>query len=316
MKNNENKMKKKFSPFYTVLCVLIAFYSITIIAAIYFMFVTAFKTQLEWDLNHWFIPGAAKGSDGFTFENLTQIFTSYYKERGYGKTPIYLAEMAMNSVVYSIGSSFFAALVPCVMAYFSAKFDYKFSGVIYATVIAVMIIPVVGSMPATIKMLKTTGLYNKMISAFVLKGTFVSMYFLVFYAAFKGVPKDYTEAAYIDGASELRIMVNVIMPLVKTTFLTVFLIFFVDFWNDYQTPVIYIPAKQTLAGYIRSLSTGGSNIWMWNEATQKFDASLNQKLFVGVEMAGCFIIAAPTLTIFCVFRNRLMGNLSMGGIKG
>ena len=77
-----------------------------------------------------------------------------------------------------------------------------------------MIIPIVGNLPATIKMLNSLNLYGKIYSAYIMKGNFVNMWFLVFYAAFKSVPNDYMEAAYIDGASEFMVMTRVILPIV------------------------------------------------------------------------------------------------------
>ena len=158
-------------------------------------------------------------------------------------------------MLYALGSAFFAALVPCVTAYFAAKFNYKFSNFLVAMVIAVMIIPIVGNIPATINMLESLNIYGTIFSAWIMKGNFVNMWFLVFYAAFKSVPNDYMEAAYIDGASELMVMTRVVLPLVRTTFTTVILIFFVDLWNDYQTPLLFFPSFPTLSMIVHEFST-------------------------------------------------------------
>ena len=133
-----------------------------------------------------------------------------------------------------------------------------------------------------------------------MKGNFVNMWFLVFYAAFKSVPNDYMEAAYIDGASEFMVMTRVILPLVRTTFSTVLLIFFVDLWNDYQTPLLFIPSYPTLAMIVHEFSTTTKT--GFSSAT--------------VRMASCALMVIPTLVIFVAFKDKLMGNLTMGGIKG
>ena len=133
-----------------------------------------------------------------------------------------------------------------------------------------------------------------------MKGNFVNMWFLVFYAAFKSVPNDYMEAAYIDGASEFMVMTRVILPLVKNTFSTVMLIFFVDLWNDYQTPLLFIPGYPTLAMIVYEFS---------NTTKTGFSSAT-------VRMASCALMVVPTLVIFVAFKDKLMGNLTMGGIKG
>ena len=57
----------------------------------------------------------------------------------------------------------------------------------------------------------------------------------------------YTEAACIDGAGNLSVLLRIILPLSRNTFFTVMLINFITFWNDYQTPLIYMPSKPTVA---------------------------------------------------------------------
>ena len=61
------------------------------------------------------------------------------------------------------------------------------------------------------------------------------------------MPMAYTEAACIDGAGNLSVLLRIILPLSRNTFFTVMLINFITFWNDYQTPLIYMPSKPTVA---------------------------------------------------------------------
>ena len=297
MKNfKSSKTKNKFSPFNLVIAIILVLYSLTILFSIYFILVTSLKTRPDFDVNFFGLP------ENVTFDNITKVlFAEIVKTRGGQKYQMFiLPDIAIYTVLYSLGSAFFAALVPCITAYFAAKFSYKFSDWLCAIVIAVMIIPIVGNIPATIKMLETLGIYGEIYSAYFMKGNFVNMWFLVFYAAFKSVPNDYMEAAYIDGASEFMVMTRVILPLVRTTFSTVLLIFFVDLWNDYQTPLLFIPSYPTLAMIVHEFSTTTKT--GFSSAT--------------VRMASCALMVIPTLVIFVAFKDKLMGNLTMGGIKG
>ena len=125
------------------------------------------------------------------------------------------------------------------------------------------------------------------------------MYFLVFHATFRGIAKDYYEAAYLDGASEFRVMVQIAFPLVKYTYLTVLLLNFITFWNDYQVPLIYMPSYPTAA----------YGVYLFNNSN---DAQLSS---VPVRITGCIFLLTPILILFMVFHRRLIGNVSMGGIK-
>ena len=110
------------------------------------------------------------------------------------------------------------------------------------------------------------------------------------------LPHDYTEAAKIDGASNPRIMFSVILPLAKGTIFTVMLLTFVQFWNDYQIPMMYIPSYPVIAYGMYSF-------------TQKPYSE------VPVQVAYMLIVALPIIIVFVAFHKRLMTNLTVGGIK-
>lgn len=210
-------------------------------------------------------------------------------------------QMVVNTLLYVCGSAFAATLIPCLTAYVCAKFPKKkMSGIIYGIVIATMIIPIVGSYPSEITMLQNLGLYNTLAGAWIQKANFLGMYFLVFHAAFKGLAKEYSEAAEIDGASEFTIMTRVMLPLVRNAFFTVFLIKFVEFWNDYQMPLLYLPSRPTLTYGLYAISNYTGNTIS----------------IIPMRMAGCIIILLPILALYIAFKEKLMGNLTVGGVKG
>ena len=199
-----------------------------------------------------------------------------------------------------MGGAFVSALVPCFVAYVVAKFKNFVSKILYTIVIVTMIVPIIGNQPAMIKVMMTLNIYDTIFGAWILRANFLGMYFLIFVSAFKALSDNYMEAAYIDGASEWRVLLTIMFPLVKTIFFTVMLIQFVDCWNDYGIPLLYIPSHPTIAYGVYRMSntvvTGLSSPPM--------------------KMAACAIMVIPTVTLFIIFKDKLMGNLSMGGIKG
>ena len=135
---------------------------------------------------------------------------------------------------------------------------------------------------------------------FVLGGLIVIWGFLIFFAYFKGLSSGYSEAAEIDGASQINVMFRIYLPLALNIFFTVYLILFVAFWNDFTTPMMFIPSKPTLSYaiyYTTTLDSGSS----FNHATRR--------------MAALMVFAIPIIVIFSIFNKRLMTNLTMGGMK-
>ncbi len=208
-------------------------------------------------------------------------------------------EMFLNGFLYAIGSAFCATLVPCITAYLCARFKYKFSNLIYTTVIVVMIIPIIGSLPAEISMARNLGLYDKIWGIWLMKANFLGMYFLVFHAAFRALPMAYTEAARLDGAGNFSILFKIMLPLVRNAFFTVMLVNFITFWNDYQTPLIYLPSHPTIA----------VGMYQMAQTTENAISSIPMK------MACAIMVLAPILVIFLCFQKRLLGNLTIGGVK-
>ncbi len=289
-------MKTKRDFFNLFIGFILVLYFVTIAFSVYFVIVTSLKSIPDFDENFFGLPGK------IDLEQIKKVLSYKFKRSRNGTliTFTLFPDLLIYTAIYTVGSAFFAALVPCVMAYLSAKFDYSFGKIVYATVVVVMIVPIVGNLPSMITVLRALGLYDTFYGAFIMKANFVNMYFLIFYAVYKGIPDDYAEAAYIDGAKELTVFVRIMFPLVKTSFATVMLIFFVDLWNDYQIPLLYLPSHPTLSWAVYTLSLTVS--------TGMTSAP--------VKMASCAIMVVPTIAVFIIFRNKLMGNLSMGGLKG
>lgn len=208
--------------------------------------------------------------------------------------------MFVNSLLYGLGCAFVATLTPCIVSYLCARYRYKFGRVIYTIVLVVMALPIVGSLPSEIQMTKALHLYDNVLGMYVLKANFLGLYFLVFHAQFKSIAYDYTEAAEIDGASDLRIMLSIIFPLALGTISTVFILNFIAFWNDYQTPMIYWPSYPVAAYGMFQL--------------QK--TPVGQAAQMPIKLAGIMLMALPILIVFAVFNRKVMSNVSVGGIKG
>lgn len=287
--------RQKWSAFRVVMLSGLLIYAICLFLPLLWAVITAFKTQAEFRLN---IIGLPKK---WTW-NFSTIWEEFYIKVSTpeGSRNVFVGELLLNSMLYSVGCSFFGTLVPCVTAYLCARYTYKFSKVVYSVVIVVMALPIVGNLPAEISMATSLGIFDQIWGLWLMKAHFLGMYFLVFYNLFRSLPTAYTEAAVIDGAGNWTIMLKVIMPLAKNTFFTVMLINFIMYWNDYQTPLIYLPSHPTIAlGMYRMSYT-----------------AINELATIPMRMTAAVFMLIPTLALFACFHKRLLGNLTMGGIKG
>lgn len=208
----------------------------------------------------------------------------------------------IHSVAYAVICAGTWVVVTAVVSYLVARFDFKFSKVVFNFVILTMCIPIVGSMASELRMLQRLHLFDSWLGMFVLKFNFLGAYFLTFVAMFKSIPKEYTEAAKIDGASNLTIMLRIIFPQAMNMIVTVFLLQFIAYWNDYQTAMVYLPSYPVATYavfYFMNTPMGGG-------ATSE----------IPVQVAGAFLMTLPILILFMIFNKRLRGGVYIGGIKG
>ena len=309
----EGKAAKASSAKIVVSAVLLL-YSISMILLFVWALNTSLKSQYDFRNNMIWLPnysneslyteyfGPNKGLPIPFYANYLQVFDGFPLTltllNGTQKT-FYVLDMYLNSILYSVGCAFMATFIPCIVSYIVARFNFKPLGIVYGIVIVCMIIPQVGTLPAQYRLADVLNLTNSFIGAWVMAGHFLGMYFLVFYASFKSVPKDYTEAAKIDGASNIMVMFRVIIPLVRNMFFTIFLLQFIAFWNNYQTPLLFLPDLPTIS----------YGLFMFSQNVDTNKANDPTKI------AGCMFVFIPIFIVYLIFHNRLMGNLSMGGLK-
>ena len=303
VRNIKRKPKKHWSAFEIIFLVLLILYSISMIMPLSWGILTALKSQNDFRTN---VLGFPKGWPWqWEWNNIKVIFDNFYvqSQTTINGMPalrtVYIEEQILNSMLYACVNAVIASVVPCAVAYVAAKFNYKFSKVLYYIVIVTMIVPIVGAYPSALAILRALGIYDTFIGSWIQHTNFLTVYFLVFYAGYKGLSNDYAEAAYIDGASEWSVMIGIMFPMMRTMLLTVILLMFISFWNDYQSPLLYLPTHPTLAYGVYYLSN-----------TTR--AGLNT---LPMRMAGCTLLVVPILILFIFFHKRIMGNVSIGGIK-
>ena len=285
-------VKSKLSPLTIVMLVVLVLYSAFLLAMLLWAVLTALKKPLRFLNNTVGLPNP------WYFGNVPYVLKNAEIIKEQGVVPFY--EIVWNSLLYSVGCSIINTLVTCIVAYLCARYDCKFSKFVYALVLVVMVIPVVGNQTSELQMSINLGLYDKMVGMLVMRASFLGIYFLVFYDMFKAVPMAFSEAAEIDGAGDFQIMVRIFFPIASNTFLTVLLINFIGYWNNYQVPMVYVPNHPTLAEYMFQISTFSKH--PFSKAP--------------VQLAASLILLLPAVAIFLAMHKRLLGNLSIGGVKG
>lgn len=295
-KRKKASNKERLSVVTAIILVFLVVYTVFLISLMIWTILTTLKTRADFRLNIIGFP------QEFAWDNFPTVLSEFYVEVTTSEGTQYMGVpiLALNSILYSVGCALVSTLVPCLTAYTCARFSYRFSKIVYTIVIVTMVIPIVGTQPVQIRLMRDLNLYDTMFGMWLMQGHFLGMYFLVFYNTFRALPMAYTEAAKIDGASNFMVLVKIILPMMKNTIFTVFLIRFIFYWNEYTTTLLFLPTHPTLA------------LGMYNLLHMPSDVLSG----VPMRLAGAVMLLIPTLILYLCCHKRLMGNLRMGGLKG
>ena len=173
-----------------------------------------------------------------------------------------------NSILISLGIIVGQVFVSIGAAYYFARNKSKLSNAIFLVYIFLMLLPL------QITLIPNVFLYNgieKYIGiklhdtylAIVLPGVFSTMGVFFLKQFFEGIPKSLYEVSYIDGASDFRILINVVIPYSKNAILALCALNFIESWNIIEQALIFIdtPTKYPLSVYLSLMYTTDKSIF-------------------------------------------------------
>ena len=291
------KERIKKIPFFAIISfVMLLLYGVSLFLPLLWAIITSFKTNFNYLLDSFGWPTEFVNN----YVTVFKYFTVPIKDSTGFIYYVGITEMVVNSIWYALGSALLSTTAAFLVGYVVARFRFKFCHIIYTVIIIQMIVPTVGTLPSELRIAHALGLYDTVFGALFMKTYVSGLYFLSFYSALRVIPKDYAEAAKLDGAGNFHIMVLIFFPMAKGVFFTIVLLNFIAFWNDYQTPMIYIPSYPTLAYGLYYYVSGS------------FEQETSS---VPMRLAGCVMVAIPLFIIFIAFQKKLLGGVSMGGLK-
>lgn len=298
--NKKRGFKLAFKPdvFTVLFWIVLVLWCVLFLTLVLWAFIQSFRTDIEFQLDPGGLPKQWKFSN--YVDAIAHIHTPV-KVDGGGTREVYLLEMLLYSLLYAIGAPLFAVFTAAMASYVVAKYNrFKWVSLIFAIVIFTTYVPLSPSLASNIKLLNSLHLYDSMVGMWIWSsGAFGSM-FLLYYANFKGVSWTYAEAAFIDGASHFRVFFQIMLPLTKPVFGALFLTTFINIWNDYMTPMIYMPSYPTLSYVAWQIQFTNDNVFS----------------SVPIQLAGFMLIILPVLLLFILTKNKVMNSMAVGGIKG
>ena len=211
-------------------------------------------------------------------------------------------DLFLHSAVFSVSIPLVTTIFTAFMAYVIARYRNKFSKFLYNFGIVLMILPIVGSMPSAMSLKKALGVYDNLFLWILTspQGCFTGMNFLLLYQCFRGLPKAYSEAARIDGAGHYTVMFRIYLPMAIPLCTVIFVLGFLGNWNDYGTPMIWLPSYPNLA----------YGMYLFQYQASQFHATQPEIL------AGFVISMIPSVILYVSMQKLIVEKMQIGGLKG
>lgn len=279
--------------------VALAIMAVLIIVPVAWVFVASIKENAEFYGNPWAMPL------GFHWQN----FVDAWQKANMGQY------MLNSAIVTALGIGFLL-VVALPAAYVLARYKFRgskvwnvmFMGGLFINV-NYIVVPIFLMLNDGDKFLrgifgsgfKNFFLNNLVILALVYASTALPFTIYLLSGYFKSLPKDYEEAASVDGAGYFRTMIQIIMPMAKPSIVTVILFNFLSFWNEYIIAMTLMPDPK-----INTLPVGLMNLM----AAQKSSVQYGQMY------AGLVLVMLPTLILYILVQKKLTQGMTMGGLKG
>lgn len=267
--------------------ILLAIGAFVFLFPFYYMFIGSLQTTPDTS-----VTGAFPEPGNLTASNYTNINGSINLLTGLVNSGIFTGGVILCTLVFGL-----------LVGYALAQLHFRGRGAVFAMMLLVQMIPFqLLLIPLYIMIVRNYGLadtYVGMILPFAINSTAV----FVFRQYFMQLPTTLFEAARIDGASELRILWQIAIPLVRPAIVTAVLLTFIGPWNEFLWPFLVTkeagmqPLAVSLANYISNVAATAANPF-------------------GAILAGACVLAAPAVILFIAFQRQFISSDLGSSVKG
>ena len=289
-------MKKNSKKNIVIYCLLIILATL-IIVPVGWVFLASIKQNHEFYGSPWKLPA------GFYIQNFIDAWGSAH-----------MGQYMLNSVIVTALAIALLLILALPASYCLSRFQFRakkilqvlFMGGLFINV-NYIVVPIFLMFVDGEKMLKGMGLEpfflnNIFVLALVYASTALPFTIYLLSGYFVTIPKTYEEAAYIDGSSYFRTMVEVIFPMARPSIITVILFNFLSFWNEYIIAITLL----TDPNGSKTLPVGLMNLMKAQNASAQY----------GRMYAGLVLVMLPTLILYILVQKKLTQGMMLGGLKG
>lgn len=281
-KKNSNISRKITN---TLVYACLTVWAFIVLFPFYWMILCSIKSYGSYNAEH--VPKFYAVSP--TFENYINAFSA-----------VPLGKYLWNTLLFTLITTGLMLIVITLSAYGFARLTFKGRDLVFVLFLALMMIPnelVIITNYATITNL---GLRNSF-TGLILPSVTSVFYIYLLKENFAAVPNDLYYASKVDGTSDLKYLVKVLIPICKPTMVTITILKVIECWNSYVWP---------------RLITDNADYFLVSNGIQEIRENGFGRENIPAMMAAVVVISLPLIILFLIFHKKIMEGVAQGGTKG
>ena len=251
---------------------------------------------------YWMVLSSVKSYSAYNGEYIPSFFTLSPTIQNYidAFTTVPLARYFTNTLIFTVATTLLMLIVIVLSAFAFARLDFKGKNIVFTAFLALMMIPNELVIITNFQTITNLGMRNTFWGLILPSVTSV-FYIYLLKENFEQVPEELYKAAKVDGTSDFKYLVKVMIPICQPTIVTIVILKVIECWNSYVWP---------------RLITDDEAYFLVSNGIQEIRENGFGRENIPAMMAAVVVISVPLIVLFLIFHKKIMAGVSRGGTKG
>jgi multiple sugar transport system permease protein len=215
-------------------------------------------------------------------------------------TAVPLAKYLLNTLIFTLATTAIMLIVTVLAAFAFSRLQFKGKDLLFTLFLSLMMIP--SELVVITNFVTVTNLeLRNHFMGLILPSVASVFYIYLLRENFSQIPDQLYYAAKVDGTSDLKYLLKVMVPICKPTIITIAILKIIECWNSYVWP---------------RLITDDPNFFLVSNGIQEIRENGFGRENIPAMMAAVVVISVPLIVLFLIFRKKIMAGVSRGGMKG
>ena len=251
---------------------------------------------------YWMVLTSIKSYSAYSSERIPKFFTTSPTFRNYidAFTEVSLSRYFLNTLIFTVVTTVLMLVVITLAAFAFARLDFNGKNIAFTLFLSLMMLPSELVVITNFVTVTDMGLRNTF-TGLILPSVTSVFYIYLLKENFSQVPDELYYAAKVDGTTDMKYLLRVMIPICKPTFVTVLILKVIECWNSYVWP---------------RLITDDPKYYLVSNGIQEIRENGFGRENIPAMMAAVVAVSLPLIILFLVFRNKIMEGVARGGTKG